>query len=112
VAGKFVGGYQLSPVSRMVDTGVRVAFDVANLAQGKPADRAVSHTINLMGYLTALPTGQAATTMQFLYDALWLGSARLQDVTDWLKGVVYGPRAQRLGGLVRTKVCCIQGRRR
>ncbi|MCW5738198.1 MAG: hypothetical protein KIS73_29015 [Enhydrobacter sp.] len=90
VAGKFVGGYQLSPVSRVLDTGVRVAFDAANLIQGDPATRAVSHTINLMGYLTALPTGQAATTMQFLYDALWSGSARPEGVTDWLKGVVYG----------------------
>lgn len=96
VAGKFVGGYQLSPISRVFETGGRVASDAWKVATGEePSDKAVSHVINLTGYMTALPTGQVATTSQFLYDALWSKSANPQGVGDWMKGLVYGPPSKK-----------------
>lgn len=92
VAGKFVGGYQMSPVGKALETGTNIVIkDIPHLIQGKPADHALSHAISTMGYLTALPTGQLATTTQFLYDALWSKKANPQTVTDWMKGLVYGP---------------------
>jgi hypothetical protein len=91
IAGKYVGGYQLSPAAKMLETVGQVAHDVKSLVQGKPADRALSHSVSMLGYLTSLPTGQAATTLQFLYDALGSHQAHPQGLTDWLKGLVYGP---------------------
>lgn len=46
--------------------------------------------------------GQPATTLQFLYDALWSGEARPQDVTDWLKGAVGRRRSELTLGIAQT----------
>jgi hypothetical protein len=91
VAGRYVGGYQLSPAARALEVGGKfVIRDLPGVVTGEPSKRWVQNTVTLPGYLLGLPTGQPATTMQFLYDALWSREARPEDVTDWLKGMVYG----------------------
>jgi hypothetical protein len=91
VAGKYVGGYQLSPIAKMVETLTHTAHDIYTLAKGKPADKLPSHGLNTLGYLTALPTGQLATTTQFLYDALISKQTNPNGLMDWMKGLVFGP---------------------
>lgn len=91
IAGKYVGGYQLSPMGKGLETLGQVGHDAMSTVKGKPADRAPSHALNMLGYLTALPTGQLATTTQYLYDALWSKKVAPNGVVDWMKGLVYGP---------------------
>ncbi len=64
--------------------------DLPGLVTDEPPKRFVQHAVSLPGYVVGLPTGQPATTLQFLYDALWSKEARPQDVADWLKGGAYG----------------------
>lgn len=93
VAGKYIGGYQLSPAAQAVETVGKLALsDIPRIAQGEEASRMVTHAINAAGYGLGLPTGQLATTTQFLYDALVAGSQNPETARDWLSGLAYGAK--------------------
>ena len=93
VAGKYTGGYQISPAGQAVETVGKLAFsDIPRIARGDEASRVVAHTIQSAGYVAGLPTGQLATTTQFLYDALVAGSQNPETPREWLSGIAYGPK--------------------
>ena len=76
-----------------METVGKLAFsDIPRIARGDEASRVVAHTIQSAGYVAGLPTGQLATTTQFLYDALVAGSQNPETPREWLSGIAYGPK--------------------
>lgn len=92
VAGKYIGGYQISPAGQAIETvGKLAASDIPRLVRGEEASRVVKHGIMAAGYALGLPTGQVGTTTQFLYDALAAGREHPETLHDWMSGLAYGP---------------------
>lgn len=92
LASHYIEGkdYEATPAASAVDTFDRTAKDAAQIAVGQPpSDKWLKHTINTAGYVFGLPIGQAANTVQFLWDVAG-GRQSPQDVADWWNGVING----------------------
>lgn len=86
--------YDMSPVGQTFDSFIQVMKDAESAVglRAKPASNQwLRHAIEAPGYVLGLPTGQAAGTAQFLKDVA-SGKEDPQGVTDWLRGVIYGPQ--------------------
>jgi hypothetical protein len=82
--------YKLSPVVQMVSSLGKTGKDIASAAQGKPvSDQWIKHAVTNAGYVFGLPTGQAASTAQFLWD-VGDGHQSPQDISDWYHGLIFG----------------------
>lgn len=82
--------YKLSPVVQMVSSLGKSGKDIVNAAEGKPvSDQWVKHAVQNTGYVFGLPTGQGASTAQFLWD-VGDGKQSPQDLSDWYHGLVFG----------------------
>ncbi len=84
------GRAQETPMSRSIRAIGDQVKDVKNVATGQPvSDKWVKHAIETPGYVVGAPTGQLATSTQFLWD-INNGKENPHDVADWLHGLMYG----------------------
>lgn len=82
--------YVATPAAQVVTNLLKSFKDAKGAVTGEGAsDKWVSHTIQNAGYVFGLPTGQVATSGQFLWDVID-GDQTPQNVQEWLNGVVYG----------------------
>lgn len=93
LAAHYISGkdYSVTPAASMVDAIGRSGQDIWNASTGeKPvSDKWLKHTITTSGYVFGLPTGQAASASQFLWD-VQTGQQHPEDVADWWRGLVHG----------------------
>jgi len=85
--------YRMSPAADAIIKAGHLGKDVARalgFIEGEPSDRWVRHAIETPGYFLGLPTGQAASAGQFLWD-VWHGDEDPQGVAEWMHGIMYGP---------------------
>ena len=69
------------------------AKDIAGTIEGTgPTDKWLRNTVQNAGYVFGLPTGQAATTTQFLWDVMD-GNQSPSSMGDWYNGVLHGRTA-------------------
>lgn len=86
--------YEMSPVERAVETATMSLVDLTRalgLSDKEPSARWLQHAIETPGYVFGLPTGQGGATVQYLWD-LWNGDESADGVTDFLRGLMYGPK--------------------
>jgi hypothetical protein len=86
--------YAMSPVARAVTTAISSGKDfgaAVGLRDKEPSDKWVSHAINTAGYVFGLPTGQAAGSVQYLWDVLD-GDTQPEGTSDFIRGVIFGPK--------------------
>jgi hypothetical protein len=82
--------YSATPAASMVDAVGRSGQDAANAMAGQEvSEKWVKHTVTTAGYVFGLPTGQAASAVQFLWD-VEQGKAHPEGVADWWRGVMHG----------------------
>jgi hypothetical protein len=82
--------YKLSPVVQMASSLAKTGKDISAVAHGQPTPQQwVKHAVTNVGYVFGLPTGQASSTVQFLWDVAD-GRQSPQDVADWYHGLVFG----------------------
>lgn len=82
--------YEPTPAAGAVSTAGHTVIDIANTIKGTPVSPYwVKHSIATAGYVFGLPTGQVATTGQFLWDVMD-GRQDPQGLSDWLKGMYGG----------------------
>jgi hypothetical protein len=82
--------YQATPAVSLIQNLGKSGKDIEGLVKGTGAsDKWMSHAIENAGYVFGLPTGQAATTGQFLWDVID-GNQIPSGVSDWWNGIVYG----------------------
>ena len=89
-------GYQFSPATRAVETLFKAgkdALSATGLRDADVSDRWLKHATETAGYVFGLPTGQASTTVQYLWDVMD-GDQRPDGVLDFLRGVTLGPPKQ------------------
>jgi hypothetical protein len=69
-AGALSSGFkfQSSPLGQMVDTVFKAGQNIKDLAAGDEPTNVVRNSLNSLGYILGLPTGQAATTLQYVDD--------------------------------------------
>jgi hypothetical protein len=93
LAAHYISGkdYSVTPAASMVDAVGRSGQDIWNASTGeKPvSDKWLKHTITTTGYVFGLPTGQAASASQFLWD-VQTGQQHPEDVADWWRGLIHG----------------------
>lgn len=84
--------YEPTPLVRMVKTimgSAKDIFSAMGLREKDPSRKALRHFLETVGYMFGTPTGQAATTLQFLWDVND-GRADPQSLSDWLHGLAKG----------------------
>ena len=82
--------YKLSPVVQMASSIGQTGKDISAVAHGQPVPQQwIKHAVTNAGYVFGLPTGQAASTTQFLWDVS-NGRQSPQDIADWYHGLVFG----------------------
>jgi hypothetical protein len=82
--------YAVTPAASIVKAVHDSSIDAMHAALGEDvSDKWLKHTINTAGYVFSLPTGQPASTIQFLYD-LEQGNTNPQDAGDWWRGILTG----------------------
>jgi hypothetical protein len=82
--------YSATPAASMVDAVGNSGTDVMNALTGQEVHpKVLKHTITTAGYALGLPTGQAASTSQFLWDVTQ-GKQDPQEVADWWRGIIHG----------------------
>jgi hypothetical protein len=88
VVGHWFGGkdYEMSPVAALVSSTDRTLKDADN---PETATRFIKHAMTTAGYLTGMPLGQPASTVQFLHD-VWSGDQHPEDITEWWRGLTTG----------------------
>lgn len=92
LAAHYISGkdYSVTPAASMVDAVGRSGQDIYNATTGQPVnDKWLKHTVTTAGYVFGLPTGQAASASQFLWD-VETGQQHPEDVADWWRGLVHG----------------------
>ena len=98
LAAHFISGkdYSVTPAASMVDAVGRSGQDIWNASTGaKPvSDKWLKHSITTAGYVFGLPTGQAASASQFLWD-VEQGKQRPEEVADWWRGLIHGDMKKR-----------------
>jgi hypothetical protein len=78
----------------MVDAIGKSGTDMANALTGKEAnDKWLKHTIQTAGYVFSLPTGQASSSAQFLWD-VGHGTKHPETAKDWWNGMLHGDMQQ------------------
>ena len=64
--------------------------DIEQKAKGEEAsDKWLKHALTTAGYVFGLPTGQAASSIQFLWD-VGDGTQSPQNLANWYHGLVHG----------------------
>lgn len=87
VAHEFGGkDYEMSPVAGIVSSTDRTLKDAENPEQ---ATRFIKHAMTTAGYITGMPLGQPASTVQFLSD-VWTGHQHPEDISEWWRGLTTG----------------------
>ena len=85
--------YSVTPAAGVVKSAINVGKDMGHalgMIDGEVSEKWLRHAVEMSGYALGLPTGQASSTAQFLWDAMD-GSEDPQGVQEWLHGLVYGP---------------------
>ena len=82
-------GYSFTPAARAFETGLNVKTDIGNLWEGDDTKRATRNVLELSGYTLGLPTGQLASSTQFIVDVSE-GEQDPQTITDWMEGLSKG----------------------
>lgn len=97
LAAHYINGkdYSATPAASMVDAIGNSGIDAANALTGEQtSDKALKHSITTAGYVFGLPTGQAASSTQFLWDVTQ-GKQDPQDIPDWWNGMLHGDMRKR-----------------
>lgn len=97
LAAHYINGkdYSATPAASMVDAIGNSGIDAANVLTGQEtSDKALKHSITTAGYVFGLPTGQAASSTQFLWDVTQ-GKQDPQDTADWWNGMLHGDMKKR-----------------
>jgi hypothetical protein len=82
--------YNPTPAVSIVKSVAATAKDVAGVVNGQgPSDKWVQHAVQTAGYVFGLPTGQASSSAQFLWDVAD-GKQDPQGLADWWKGLKNG----------------------
>ena len=82
--------YQATPAVSIIQNAGRTGLDIEHAVKGEPvSDKWLKHAITTSGYVFGLPTGQPASTAQFLWD-VGDGTQNPQDVADWYHGLMHG----------------------
>lgn len=82
--------YTATPATSIVENVGRTAKDAKHAATGEPvSDKWLKHATTTAGYAFGLPTGQPASTIQFLWD-VGAGKQDPRGLADWWAGVVHG----------------------
>ncbi|MBP7135993.1 MAG: hypothetical protein KBA57_06490 [Sphingomonadaceae bacterium] len=82
-------GYSFTPAARAFETGLNVKTDLGNIFEGDDTKRATRNVLELSGYTLGLPTGQLASSTQFIVDVSE-GEQDPQTITDWMEGLSKG----------------------
>ncbi len=79
-----------TPMSRMIEAMGNEAKDMGKFLEGQQASQKwVKHAVETPGYILGAPTGQLATSAQFLWD-VDDGKENPQDLQEWVHGLMYG----------------------
>jgi predicted RNA methylase len=90
MAGGLYAQPSATPAQRAIESTVKSGSDLWNLAHGEDvSDQWVKHAIETPGYFLGLPTGQAASTGQFLWD-VQQGDQQPETIADWYRGLTKG----------------------
>jgi hypothetical protein len=82
--------YSVTPAAGLVDMLGKTGQDAADALTGKQVnDKWLKHTVTTAGAVFNLPTGQAASTAQFLWDVAD-GKDDPQGAADWFNGIMHG----------------------
>ena len=81
--------YTVTPLEQAGKTLVRAVQGASQMAQGEPMNKPVKTMGEAAGYTFGLPTGQASTAAQFLWD-VYNGDSDPESVKDWYQGVTSG----------------------
>lgn len=98
VANAWGGGhdFKVTPAASIYDAFTSTKKDVSNLITGEKDVSAhwLKHALDTTGYAFGLPTGQAGTALQYLWD-VWDGQQNPEDIADFSKGLVFGTHKKR-----------------
>ena len=84
-----------TPMARMIRALGDQAKDVGKWMEGENASsKWLKHAIETPGYILGAPTGQIATSAQFLWDASD-GKENPQNLKEWMHGIMYGTAKQK-----------------
>ena len=91
VAGYLERGHGAeTPMSRMIHALGDQAKDIGHAVSGDDVSgKWLKHAIETPGYVLGAPTGQLATSAQYLWDVS-NGKEDPQDVKEWAHGLMYG----------------------
>jgi hypothetical protein len=82
--------YTATPAAQIITNAAKSFSDANHWLKGEDvSDKWLKHAIENSGYVFGLPTGQASSTVQFLWDVAE-GDQSPSDLSDWWSGVVYG----------------------
>lgn len=82
--------YSATPAASMVNAVGNSGTDALNALTGQqPNDRWLKHTMTTAGYVFGLPTGQAASATQFLWDVA-ADKQHPDTAGDWWNGLLHG----------------------
>ena len=82
--------YSVTPAASMVNAIGQSGTDAAHALMGEQvSDKWLKHAITTAGYVFALPTGQPASAIQFLWD-VGDGAQDPQGAAEWWRGVMHG----------------------
>ncbi|AQW29130.1 hypothetical protein JK151_08845 [Ralstonia syzygii subsp. celebesensis] len=82
--------YSVTPAASMVDAIGKSGEDAAHALLGQQvSDKWLKHSVTTAGYVFGLPTGQASSAVQFLWD-VGGGHQSPQDAADWWRGIMHG----------------------
>lgn len=82
--------YNATPAAQIATSMGKSAKDIAGSIRGDGAsDKWVSHAVQNAGYVFGLPTGQLASTGQFLWDVID-GNQYPSSMSDWFNGIAHG----------------------
>lgn len=84
--------YSPTPLVGVVGSVEDTLGDIIKLVKdGEPGDRWIKHAIQTPGYFVGLPTGQASSTVQYLFDMID-GDQNPENVGEFLYGLAKGPQ--------------------
>lgn len=85
----FEGFAPRMPFASLLTAAGSIISDVKKAGQGKPIEKPISHTANIVGLSTGLPLAQVGRTAQFGYDVA-TGKQRPKNIGDWARGIISG----------------------
>ena len=98
VANAWAGAhdFKVTPAASIYDAFTSTKKDVGNLISGEKnvSTHWLKHALDTTGYAFGLPTGQAGTALQYLWD-VWDGQQNPEDIGDFSKGLVFGTHKKR-----------------